>query len=92
MPFGVPNFLGENSVIPQFGEGGVEGLKTQNLLLFKPINIKSETITYQKNRPIRSIRGWGEYGDSPPFWSKKSTVLPISSPNLAEKLKLGVYI
>ena len=37
---GFPTVLGQNSVMSQFGGGAAEGSKTQNFLLFKPIDKK----------------------------------------------------
>ena len=52
--------LGQNSVTPQFGGGGAEGSKMQNLPHFKPIDRKSKVV-YQKSNPPSSQLG-GEMG------------------------------
>ena len=41
---GFTTFLGQNPVIPQFGGGGTEESKTQNLALFTPVDRTSKVV------------------------------------------------
>ena len=53
--------LGQNSFMPQFGGGGAEGSKKQNLPLFKSIDRKLKVVKYEKINHSSQLRGefWG---------------------------------
>ena len=54
---GFPTFLGQNSVMPQYGERGAEGSKTKNLSFFRPFDSKSKVVQHiKKSPPPKSIR------------------------------------
>ena len=83
--------LGRKSVMPQFGEGGAEGSKTQSLPLFKPIDRKSNVLHHIiKINPPSPLGGkvWG----IPPFLTSKMCCSFLTfPPNWARKLKLSMY-
>ena len=72
---GVSTFWGKNSVMPQFGEGGAEGSKTQKLSFFGQLIENLKLYNISKNQPTKSIRR-GDMGLPPIFDLKKVLFLP----------------
>ena len=89
--------LDQNSVMPQFGGGGAEGSKIQNLSFFPQLRKVTENSANRqkikscitsKNQPPKSIRR-GDMGISPLFELKNELFLPyLPSIKLGQEIEI----
>ena len=79
------------SYAPILGKGVLRGQKRKICPFLSQSTENQKLYNISKNQPTKSIRG-GDMGFSPFLTLKKFCSSPISPPNQARKLKLGMYI
>ena len=83
--FVFPSFLGQNSVISQFGEGRAESQKQKTCLSLSQSMADQKLYNISKNQPLKSIKG-EVMGGSPLFDPKKVLFLPYLLSKLCQEI------